>query len=106
TRDVACSLAGHAPFDGWLVKKSMESQTGRIELHSRESQLPPALFIEWTEGQGVVVTPSDCDLEAPPGCTPTAPQDTTCNGVDEDCDGVMDDDFEVTQSVCGVGACA
>lgn len=106
TFDVACSLAGHAPFDGWLVKKAMKSQTGRIELHSRESQLPPVLFIEWTDGQGVVVTPSDCDLDAPPGCTPTAPQDTTCNGVDEDCDGVMDDDFEVTQSVCGVGACA
>lgn len=107
TRDVACALAGHAPLHGWLVKKEMENQGGRIDLRSREASSGPGLFLEWTDGNGVVVSAQDCGVSGPPGgCTPSAAQDTTCNGVDDDCDGSVDDDFEVTSSTCGVGACA
>ena len=41
-------------------------------------------------------------------CTPLQParSDATCNGVDEDCDDRMDEDFVGTETECGVGACA
>jgi Notch-like protein len=40
-------------------------------------------------------------------CQPGAPaaNDATCNGLDDDCDGEVDEDFQVTPSRCGVGAC-
>ncbi|MET0286250.1 MAG: MopE-related protein, partial [Polyangiales bacterium] len=37
---------------------------------------------------------------------PTATRDTTCNGLDDDCDRQIDEDFVVTSSSCGVGYCA
>jgi len=53
------------------------------------------------------VTPSSCSggVETPcePG-EPLAETDTTCNGVDEDCDGTADDDY-VPDPLCGTGAC-
>ncbi len=41
-------------------------------------------------------------------CTPPsmpATSDTTCNNIDDDCDGTVDEDFVVTSTSCGVGAC-
>ncbi|MFN3202751.1 MAG: MopE-related protein [Bradymonadia bacterium] len=35
-----------------------------------------------------------------------APDDATCDGVDDDCDGATDEDFNVINTNCGVGACA
>jgi Notch-like protein len=34
-----------------------------------------------------------------------APDDSLCNGTDDDCDGAVDEDFEVTSTSCGEGAC-
>jgi hypothetical protein len=41
-------------------------------------------------------------------CTPLPTQglDTTCNGVDEDCDGTADDEYNGTWTQCGIGECA
>ncbi len=44
-------------------------------------------------------------------CNPGAPtvgidSDTTCNGIDEDCDGAPDDDYISTSTSCGIGACS
>jgi hypothetical protein len=36
---------------------------------------------------------------------PLAASDTTCNGLDDDCDGQVDEDFVGTPVSCGVGAC-
>ena len=40
-------------------------------------------------------------------CVPgvPAPIDSTCNAIDDDCDGVADEDFGAPPSSCGVGAC-
>jgi formylglycine-generating enzyme required for sulfatase activity len=32
--------------------------------------------------------------------------DANCDGVDDDCDGATDEDYEATATACGVGACA
>ncbi|MFN3198171.1 MAG: MopE-related protein [Bradymonadia bacterium] len=40
-------------------------------------------------------------------CAPGDPAaDTTCNGIDEDCDGQSDEDFEAEDVTCGRGICA
>ncbi len=41
-------------------------------------------------------------------CVPgsPAPADTTCDNIDDDCNGVADEDYIVTSTTCGIGACA
>jgi len=38
--------------------------------------------------------------------TEIVPSVEVCNNLDDDCDGVVDDEFTPTPTVCGVGACA
>ncbi|MDD9945107.1 MAG: hypothetical protein OXU20_28960, partial [Myxococcales bacterium] len=56
-----------------------------------------------TDGDG---TP-DCNDECPTdgSRTSAAPDDATCDGIDDDCDAGMDEDFIETTTTCGVGAC-
>jgi hypothetical protein len=37
--------------------------------------------------------------------TPPSSTDATCDGLDEDCSGQSDEDYAVTETSCGVGAC-
>jgi hypothetical protein len=46
----------------------------------------------------------DCD-DTDPNTYPGA-DDSNCNGVDENCDGVADDSYSSTPTTCGVGACS
>jgi hypothetical protein len=39
-------------------------------------------------------------------CTPTATEDETCNGVDDDCNGTVDEDYLAVPTECGAGACS
>jgi RHS repeat-associated protein len=40
-----------------------------------------------------------------PGCNPTSTTDATCNGIDDDCNGSIDEDYARQTVTCGVGAC-
>jgi hypothetical protein len=40
------------------------------------------------------------------GCMPTGVSETVCNGWDDDCDGLTDEDFMPESVPCGVGVCA
>jgi hypothetical protein len=63
-------------------------------------------------GQGVCS--SSGQLECQSGtevdtCTPgpqNEPTDVTCDGLDGDCDGSIDEDYVITPTTCGVGECA
>jgi alpha-tubulin suppressor-like RCC1 family protein len=39
-------------------------------------------------------------------CTKSAEEDTTCDDIDDDCDGEMDEDHADEEVTCGVGVCA
>ena len=44
-----------------------------------------------------------------PSCAPGSPlsaADVTCDGVDDDCDGMTDEDYVPAPTLCGLGACA
>jgi len=107
TRDVACALSGLAPLDGWLIKKGTEAGTGVLDLGALESFDGAALLIEWTDAGGVIVNEADCSAQNPPDpCVPSASVDTTCDGLDDDCDGSIDEDFSALTTGCGIGACS
>src|SRR6185503_9425874 len=44
-----------------------------------------------------------CIAGGPQGCEPGEPGPEACNGVDDDCDGLTDEDLGET--TCGVGGC-
>ena len=80
------------------------------------------------EGEDALSCTSDCGLDCPPchdadPCTkdqcdpftgtcvfplvtPSGGPDATCDGVDDDCDGAADEDYDATPTACGTGACA
>ena len=46
----------------------------------------------------------DCDPNA--ACTPTGVPETVCNGVDDDCDAQIDENYASSPTSCGVGVCS
>jgi YD repeat-containing protein len=90
TNDVAAIVAGTDAGLGWLIKKVNETLSGTVSFASRETGSGPRLRL-WLDA---------------PICTPSAENDTSCDGADDDCDGDVDEDYLAVSTSCGVGACS
>jgi YD repeat-containing protein len=90
TSDVAAIVAGTDAGLGWLIKKVNETLSGTVSFASRETGSGPRLRL-WLDA---------------PSCTPSAQNDTSCDGADDDCDGDVDEDYVTVSTSCGVGACS
>ena len=53
------------------------------------------------EVQGADYCQVDCEA-----CSPSGTSEAVCNGVDDDCDSAIDEDYVGTTTSCGVGVCA
>ncbi|MGD2062405.1 MAG: hypothetical protein PVF51_02350 [Nitrospirota bacterium] len=126
-QNVFLAQEGNNMMDAWLnadvVKSTGDPITGVQMVNGDYKMVPPVVMatVEW--GQPPVCTPTedpevscqdgvdnDCDGfidNADPDCDGCTPTgpDTNCNGVDEDCDGVPDDDYVPTDTTCGIGEC-
>jgi cysteine-rich repeat protein len=77
-------------------------------------QLGPGLYC----GDGVVQTPLEqcddgnalpddgCEPDCTPSCLASGVSDASCNGQDDDCDGLADEDVAIGSATCGLGVCA
>ena len=90
TADVQAFLAGTQTNNGWLLKMVIDAVPGVVAFRSRESATPPRLVL---------------DL-AGSSCVPVASTDVTCNGIDDNCNGTVDEGYVAVATSCGVGACA
>jgi YD repeat-containing protein len=91
TQDVLAIVAGTNPGHGWVIKKVDETVSGSVLFASREQGPAPRLTLT---------------VDAPDVCTPVAIDDATCDAIDDDCDGVQDEDVAPVETTCGTGACA
>ena len=104
TDDLVSVLAGELENNGWLVRKTQENRSGRLDFGSRESHAPPVLLIELD----TCSEPNACGgcepLDREPGvvCGPCGLDAVVCDGTDATtCDG------STTVNACdGCGALA
>ena len=116
TNGVSCGtcVAGRTcNVDGWCEAQAAPSCTVRAANCNQAGVSCPS-------GPGGVAVPVDiivCGGSTPSCnaatglceaafCAATTTPETSCNGIDDDCDGSVDEDFAGTSTTCGVGACA
>ncbi|MCA9580497.1 MAG: DNRLRE domain-containing protein, partial [Myxococcales bacterium] len=121
TEDVK-GLAGAGSHHGWFLRNEEPNAAGRVTFHAFEagSTTVPKLRVydvptipndggagdsgATDAGAGDSGT-ADASVDAGPVCTPVAGDDTSCDGIDDDCDGSVDEDYASEATSCGVGAC-
>lgn len=86
TSDVQALLNG-TPHHGWFLSAAATLSSVWVHFVSRQGSAAPKLV-----------------LTVASSCTPTG-ADTGCDGVDDDCNGTIDDAYVSTTTTCGKGVC-
>ena len=88
--------AGQNPQGNWVLKVV----DGYYDTNTVDGQIN-----SWSVS---VVTVVGNEFNIKDSCTPGAPaaNDATCDGIDDDCNGLADEDYVPTLTTCGVGVCA
>jgi hypothetical protein len=101
----ACTVAGTAhPTDDLTCNGVDDDCDGAID----EDAAPrtSACGVGVCAATGTVTCAAGVEVDSCTALAPTLASDTTCNGVDEDCSGLSDEDVPVQPTSCGLGACA
>ncbi len=112
--DVQAALAEGVGFAGWIVRKREEGKVGKIVYWSKDGaaeagdmSLAPTLIVtlsdvpeEDLDGDGYTVSQGDCD-DSNASVNPAASE--TCNEIDDNCDGAVDEGVTLTFYADGDG---
>ncbi len=96
--------------DALAIARSGMTRSGAVNFLSCQPAL--ACGDGWLEvgeacddGNGIYGDGCEPTCELTPTCTAIGESDSSCDYVDDDCDGVFDEDFGGQSTGCGVGAC-